>query len=264
MKKILSTAIIFLFSFPVFANTTIPTTKSDADLSITATRTKPYTVGTEQCKSDKIMLRAIAKDYYASIITPVEVWKSEIEKTRTLTNAEKTEYDYVKSVFAIEKNQPQYRTWYVCDNAMKVFKENIRKQKDDYHIATTKLAEEYKTAQIITGTDGIQTFISPTYNTTIAIINAKDIRKYQNELANYEYVIKVKSTSSISVMMKNNVVNKKMANFYWSPINSVSLLSFQKIYTAYTVSANRRNRDYGEASVYPKSTKVWKIYFIEM
>lgn len=258
MKKILSTAIIFLFSFPVFANTTIPTTKSDADLSITATRTKPYTVGTAQCKSDKIMLRAIAKDYYASIITPVEAWKSAIEKTRTLTNEEKAEYDYVKSVFTIEKNQPQYRTWYLCDEAMKVFKENIDKQKDEYTNAISKITEEYKSAQLITGTGGIQTFNSPTYNTTIAVINAKDIRKYQNELAKYEYIVKVKSANSISVMMKNNVVNKKMANFYGSPINSVSILSLQKVYSAYISEANKLAILFGGAKApeYPKSTKV--------
>lgn len=258
MKKILSTAIIFLFSFPVFANTAIPTTRELADLFITSTRTKGYTVMTPECKIDKIMLRDIAKDYYASIITPVEVWKSEIEKTRTLTNEEKTEYDYVKSVFAIEKNQPKYRTWYVCDEVMKVFKENIRKQKDEYQIAMMKLTEEYKVANLITGTGGIQTFNSSTYKATIAVINAKDIRKYQDVLAKYEYVIKVKSANSITVMMKNNVVNKKMANFYDYPINSVSILSLQKVYTAYVSQVNEIAKTFGGAKApeYPKSTKI--------
>ena len=197
-------------------------------------------------------------------MTSVEVWKTEIEKTRMLTNEEKAEYDYVKSVFTLEKNSPLRPTWRVCDEAMKVFTENIDKQKDEYMNAISKITEEYKSAQLITGTDGIQAFNSLTYNTAIAVINAKDIRKYQNELPRYEYVIKVKSTNSISVMMKNNVVNKKMANFYGSPINSVSTLSLQKVYNGYISNIVKSAAVWWDTVKCPKSIKVWKIYFIEM
>ena len=266
MKKILSIAILSCIAFPVFANAPIPLTPADADRIILSVRTKPYTVKVPQCKSDRILLRAIATDYRSSEMQKVEEWKANIEKTQSLTAQEKKDYDYVKSAFNLEVMTPKYRTWYVCDDAITVFKENIDIQKETYQKQSTTLISEYKTANITTGTNGIQTFISPSLNTQVAVIEQKDLKKYSTELAKFEYIIKVKSANSITVMMKNNVVNKKMANFYGTPINSVSVLSLQKIYSSYVSEANKLAVLFGwkKSPIYPKSTKVWSIYFIEM
>lgn len=256
MKKILSIAILSCIAFPVFANAPMPLTPADADRMLVSVRTKPYTVKVPQCKLDIKLLRAIATDYRSSEMQKVEEWKANIEKTQSLTAQEKKDYEYVKSAFNLEVMTPKYRTWYVCDEAMGTFKENIKIQKDRYQKESTILREEYKRATITTGTNGIQTFTSPSLNMQVAVIEQKDLKKYATELIKFEYIIKIQSSNSMTVMMKNNVVNKKMANFYGSPINSVSLLSFQKIYSAYIVSVNSKYTDYGEAPVYPKSTKV--------
>lgn len=65
-------------------------------------------------------------------------------------------------------------------------------------------------------------------------------------------------------MMKNYVVNNKMAEFYGFKIPSVNPLSLQKIFNWYATSANSKYTDYGEPAVYPLSQRVGVIYYVEM
>lgn len=265
MKKTIS-LFILLFSVPVFANTNIPISISDSNTLISSLRPATYTAKTQQCKTDKNLVKAIAIDYYNAEFGKVEKWKTDIEKTRTLTKEEKEDYDYVKTVFLLERNYPKSPTWRACDTAMETFKQNIDIQKSEFISKRTNLLNEYKTANVLATTTGMQYFTSPSLNQEVAVVSSKDLKKYQNELIKYEYIIKVGSANSLTLMMRNNVVNNNMADFYGNPIGSVPVLSLQKVYSAYTKEANEIKEILWNTSIdpYPKSTKIWKIYFVEM
>lgn len=270
MKKILSIAILSLFSLPVFATTSMPTTPADVDLMINSVRDKPHTVRLSQCKTDMVMLKAVAKDYYNSNMGPVEKWKSEIEKSRALSVEEKKDYDYVKKAFTLEKTSPKYRSWYVCDEAMDIFKKGIVEQKDSFIKNKDILLKEYDTASMTTVNTDIQTFFSVWVGKTIAVVNSNNTSKNVNTLSKYDFIIKVSTNKSgqvtkKSVMALNNIVNNKSLHFYGTQMVSISVLSLQKVYAHYVSTSNSRHIDMnGWTAVYPSSTRVGNIYYIEM
>lgn len=268
MKKLIP-ILFLLISVPVFADTAIPTTPAVADFMITTIRPASYTARTPQCKTDGWLIRAISKDYYNSVMSVVEKWKVDIEASRQLTPAEKKDYDYVKSVFTVEKNAPKAPSWKICDVAMTNFIANIETMATDYSKNKTAVLNDYKTAQMTVVNNKVSTFTSPTLNKVIAVVNFRDVVSNSSVLKSYDLVLKVKTdvswkVVSQSVMMKNYVVNNKMAEFYGFKIPSVNPLSLQKIFNWYSVSGNSVYTDYGNAAVYPLSQRVGVIYYVEM
>ena len=268
IKNILVASTVLVVS-TVSAASSIPVTPSDADMMVTSVRTKPYTVKVDQCKTDRVLQRAIAKDYYNSVMGTVESWKSNIEKTRALSAEEKKDYDYVKSAFTVEKNTPKYRTWYVCDEAMTTLKTNIEEQNTQFINVKNTVSNEYKTANMTTVNATVKTFVSSSLNKSVAVVNTRDFVKNRTLLTKYDVIVKLTtnvsgSVTKVTVMMPNDVVNSKKANFYGFPITSVSTLSLQKVYSAYVGAINTKLINRGKATTHAKSTRLGKIYYIEM
>jgi len=190
-------------------------------------------------------------------------------KIRQLTTNEKKDYDYVKSVFITEKNSPKVPTWKICDIAMDTFNTNIETQKSAYTTTRSNIIKEFSTVKIDAINTSVKTFTSTSLNKVVAVVDAKNITANSNVLKAYDVIVKV--TTGIndkvtikSVMMKNDIVNNKIADFYGFKLVSVNQLSLQKIYNSYVTTANAGARIWGEPVTYPVSLRIGTVYYIEL
>lgn len=125
-------------------------------------------------------------NYYMWIL---ELNKSNIEKTRSLTDQELKDYNEAKRLFDLEKSTPSNPSWTACDTLVRTLKNNVFDEAQLFKNNKVELGEEYKNATFEKNGDYVKEYFSNILQAKIAVLNTSNIKKWIKDALSYKWFV---------------------------------------------------------------------------